>query len=355
MRKTTNKKPILQRTALVIAMSAVSFPSYALSSTDNNDTYQSTDEGSVIIGNRDRSTRNEGWINTNDPFIQELRDLRDNPPTPPPVPPGPDVPDPNAPPPSSGSPGDLTEAPRTKRKCSETIENEIREIEYGKLGVDIAALALEASGEAIQALPFGAGAGGSILVVSSLATQAVNAALGFVVLEKDAQAADAPSCGQEFVGDVEVTEGANVVVSDYAGNRTISLGPDGNGNLQPGVAIGGGQITGAGDGNLATASNRTAIAIGNNAKATAVNSTAIGETAEASGLNSSSYGAQSQATNDNSTAIGRDAQATQKNATATGASSRAIGESSTAIGQGALANKLNTTATGVRFCGPEHR
>ncbi len=343
MMKTTTKTPILQRTALIIAMSAVSFPSYALGTGD--DTYTGADEGQVIINNRDRSIDNSNRIGANEPFIQELRDLRNNPPTPPVVPPGPTIP--TGPAPQSSQ--SLEYAPISGRKCSETFENEIRDIEYTKLGVDIVQIGIEAAGEAVQGLPFGAGMAGGAVVVASLAAQAVNAALGFVVLDKDADAADAPSCGQEFVGDVEVTEGANVVVSGVNGG-TVSLGPDSNGNLQPGVSIGGGQITGAGDSvsnRLAVAAHATAIAIGNSAQAMAVNSTAIGESAIADGVNSSSYGGQSQARGSDSTALGQDAIANKKNATATGVSSRATGENSTATGRGTQASGENATATGA--------
>lgn len=77
MTKTNIKTPILQRTVLVLAMSAISFPSYSLGSGD--DDYTFADEGQVIIDNRDRSQGNSNWINTNDPFIQELKDLQNNP------------------------------------------------------------------------------------------------------------------------------------------------------------------------------------------------------------------------------------------------------------------------------------
>ena len=267
MTKTNIKTPILQRTVLVLAMSAISFPSYSLGSGD--DDYTFADEGQVIIDNRDRSQGNSNWINTNDPFIQELKDLQNNPPAAPTVPTDPTIP--SAPPASStGSSSGLGSSGfsnNTQTKCSETFENEIRDIEYAMLGVDIAQTVLEATGEAVQGLPFGAGMAGGAVVVASLTAQIVNAALGFVVLDKDADAADAPSCGQEFVGDVELTEGAGVVVSgvdpQYGGSGgTISIGPDAAGNLQTGVSIGGGQILGAGDsnnGNAATASDPTAI------------------------------------------------------------------------------------------------
>ena len=57
MTKTNIKTPILQRTVLVLAMSAISFPSYSLGSGD--DDYTFADEGQVIIDNRDRSQGNE--------------------------------------------------------------------------------------------------------------------------------------------------------------------------------------------------------------------------------------------------------------------------------------------------------
>ncbi|MGP5347487.1 hypothetical protein ACTXLJ_12645, partial [Psychrobacter celer] len=328
MVKTTTKASISNRTALILAMSAVSFPSYALG--PNDDTYTGADEGQIIINNRD-------WISNNDAFINELKDIKDNPPPPIELPPEPGPPPPKPP----ASTGSITKAPISNRKCAETYEDEIRDIEYGKLGLDIAAIALEITGEATQGLPFGAGMAGGAIVVGALTTQIANVGLGYEVLKKDAQAADAPSCGQEFVGDIDVTEGASVIVTDISGDKTLSLGPDSTGQLQAGVSIGGGQITGAGNSlaqdKLAIASDPSAIAIGNSAKALAVNSTAIGENSVASGVYSSSYGGQSQATGQNSTAIGRDARATKTNTSATGVSSRATGENSTATGANAQA------------------
>jgi len=225
MVKTTTKASISNRTALILAMSAVSFPSYALG--PNDDAYTGADEGQIIINNRD-------WISKNDAFINELKDIKDNPPPPIELPP-----EPGPPPPKPQAPsGELTRAPISKRKCSETFENEIRDIEYDKLTVDLVALAAEAVGEATQGLPFGAGMAGGAAVVASLGTQIVNAKLGYDVLALDAQAADAPSCGQEFVGDIDVTEGASVIVTDISGDKTLSLGPDSTGQLQAGVSIG---------------------------------------------------------------------------------------------------------------------
>lgn len=129
MTKTTIKAPILQRTVLVLAMSAITFPSYALGTGD--DTYTYNDEGAVIVSNSNRITVNEAYLDT-------LRDLQNNPPAAPTIPTGPTVPDPNTPPqstPSGPGPGSSGSSDRTNRKCSETFDNEIRAIEYGQLGL----------------------------------------------------------------------------------------------------------------------------------------------------------------------------------------------------------------------------
>ena len=340
MKKTTLKTPILQRTVLVIAMTAVSFPSYALSGTDNTDTYQSTDEGAVIISNTNRITVNEG-------YLQELRNLRDNPA--PPANFNPDTvtttPVPNAAPPSTGQ----TTAPISGRRCSESFDEEIRGNDRAQLVIDTAALAVEASGELLQALDFGAGFAGTALIIASLASQAGSLALGVDSLALDTQSAEAPSCGAEFVGNVEVTEGAGIVISDANDGKKLSIGPDGAGNLQAGVSIGGGQILGAGDSStarLATAADPTSIAIGNDSKALAVNTTAIGESALANGINSSSYGGQSQATGNNSTAMGQNSQATQESTTALGRNAEATAIRTTALGVSSEASGVEATATG---------
>ena len=140
-----------------------------------------------------------------------------------------------------------------------------------------------------------------------------------------------PFCDSEFTGTISADANINAKQGISADNGAIWIGnPDGT-TYQEGIALGGGALSGAGTGALATADDVDAIAMGNGAHAGA-GDVAIGTGADATGEHATAIGHGAKALAADTTALGYDSTADAQGATALGAGATAHGKGSIAIG-----------------------
>ncbi len=155
-----------------------------------------------------------------------------------------------------------------------------------------------------------------------------------------------PNCDADFTGTIRGYANLATGQGISAHGGAISLGnPDGV-TYQRGIAIGGGAVSGAGEGALARTTNPNDVAIGNGAFAGG-NAVALGSGAEASATQATAIGTGARATTENALAAGSGASANGGAATALGTRAAAGGEGSVAVGFRAEASGIGSVAVGV--------
>lgn len=192
---------------------------------------------------------------------------------------------------------------------------------------------------------------GSNFVIANALTAGLaisTASSGIAVAEASISASqiNLPNCDADFAGTIRGYANLATAQGISAHNGAISLGnPDGT-TYQRGIAIGGGAVSGAGEGAIAQTTTPGDVAIGNGAFAGG-DALALGLEARASGFNTTALGTRARATATGAVAVGQDAGATEILTTAIGANSIASGIASTSVGNGAVASGFASNAIGA--------
>lgn len=191
---------------------------------------------------------------------------------------------------------------------------------------------------------------GSNFVIANALTAGLalsTASSGIAVAEASISASqiNLPNCDADFAGTIRGYANLATAQGISAHDGAISLGnPDGV-SYQRGLAIGGGAVSGAGEGELAVTTTPGDVAIGNAAFAGG-NAVALGSSALASGQQATALGTGAQATSNRGVAVGSGARSTGDTSTALGADADGTGIGSVAVGSRAEASGVGSVAIG---------
>ena len=155
--------------------------------------------------------------------------------------------------------------------CAQQLDDVLVGLDAASVATDVIGIIVEGIGAAVD----------SVGEIPGIVIQGVGAGLHLgSVITTDVQNS-LPNCNAQFTGTVETWANFAAAQGISAFGDKLTLGnPDGV-SYAPGITLGGGSLSGAGEGDLATTDNADAIAIGNGASASNANASAFGTGASA--------------------------------------------------------------------------